>query len=444
MGERAGGGKHLSETVTMDIDNDLAVIVIDNPPVNALSGSVIDGMNLALTVLEENPDIRLAVLLCAGRGFIAGADLKEAADSGRNRSHEAAMMINRLARSSKPVLVAIHGNALGGGFETTLACDYRIALASARFGLPEVNIGAMPGYGGTQRLPRLIGVEKALDMMLTGQPVTAGEALQLGIADRIVEGDLRQAAITYGRALLAEGVPLRKVDARPVQDIDQLTAITEKAAAHIALAKPGQDAPPLIVQTLRDTLVLPIEQGLAIERERSSGRLKAPQCLAMRHLFFVRVKARKNPAVAALLESAGGKSRQDILAATLNGNPAFSLGAELLWAFVRQAQAVAGEGVPSESIDSALEDFGWARGPFGMLEDAGLAGDWREGVTPEAARPDAIVDRCMAALIDSANELLERSSDLSAGDIDAVLCDLYGFPVYRGGPMYWAALEGKS
>src|SRR5690606_4896239 len=139
---------------------------------------------------------------------------------------------------------------------------------------------------GTQRLPRLMGVEQALKMMLSGDPVDATEALRLGIVDRVVTEDLQAAAISYGQELIAGKAPIRKLDQRPVAGTDQLDQLCEQAMNEVAQIRSGEDAPPLIISTLRDTAALPIEEGLMLERQRSSGRLAAPQCLAMRHLFF--------------------------------------------------------------------------------------------------------------------------------------------------------------
>jgi len=429
--------QQLSPTVSLEIDNGLALIRIDNPPVNALSGTVIDGMNLALSEIDENPQVRLAVLLCAGRGFIAGADLKEVGDSGRNRSQDAAMMINRIAASAKPIVAAVHGNALGGGFETTLACDYRIALDTAHFGLPEVKIGAIPGYGGTQRLPRLIGFERALEMMLSGESVTAPQALALGIVDDIVEGDLRQAALAYGRELLASAAPRRKVDERSIVDAEHLERISDDAMAWIARHRPGQDAPPLIVNVVHETANLPIAEGLALERRHSSSRVNAPQCLAMRYLFFAQRGARKNPQVAALLAAGAKQNGDGAIVETLNGNPAFALGARLLEPFVREAQTIAVQGVAPSAIDAALVDFGWRQGPFAMLKSAEIIA---ESAADNGSRAlldaGALVSRCNGALRRAALKLLDDNAALRAEDIDVLCCELYGFPVHRGGPLY--------
>jgi len=431
--------QQLSPTVSLEIDDGLALICIDNPPVNALSGTVIDGMNLALTEVDDNPDIRLAVLICAGRGFIAGADLKEVADGGRNRSHEAAMMINRIARSTVPIIAAVHGNALGGGFETALACDYRIALNTACFGLPEVKIGAIPGYGGTQRLPRLIGFEHALRMMLSGDPIAAPDALAIGILDEIVEGELRVEALAYARQLIANGAPLRKVDERAVVGIENLERISEEATAWIANNRPGEEAPHLIIHVLHETAQLPIADGLAVERRYSSSRVSAPQCLAMRYLFFAQRSARKNPQVAALLNASAKHGTAGTLAETLNGNPDFELGARLLGAFIREAQTIAAQGVAPSAIDAALVDFGWRQGPFAMLKSAQISA---EGTAENGSQARALLDagalvsRCNGALRRAAAQLLEEEKTLRSEDIDVLCCELYGFPVYRGGPLY--------
>ncbi|MEY2959117.1 MAG: hypothetical protein RLZZ01_1685, partial [Actinomycetota bacterium] len=202
----------LTESVRLDRDGDVAVIVIDNPPVNALSWHVRQGLADGMAQAVESGASAI-VLVCEGRTFIAGADISEfgGAAQGPSLPETQAAMEN----APVPVIAAIHGTALGGGLEVALCAHYRVALASAKFGLPEVNLGLLPGAGGTQRLPRLVGVPKALEMMTSGRHIPAAEAMEGGLVDEIVDAadvaGLRDAAVEFARRAVAEQLPLKKV-----------------------------------------------------------------------------------------------------------------------------------------------------------------------------------------------------------------------------------------
>src|SRR5215470_2999895 len=194
MGGEGQGDKPL---VRFEVDGDIAIITIDNPPVNALAPGVRDGIVAAIEAGEADPRVTAMVMLGAGRSFIAGADIRA---FGKPRAAPRRLTYDALDAAGKPVVAAIHGYALGGGLENALACHYRIAVPSAKVGLPEVLIGILPGGGGTQRLPRLIGVQAAMDMIVSGRHVPAAEAKQLGIVDAIVPGsDLRKEAIAFAK-----------------------------------------------------------------------------------------------------------------------------------------------------------------------------------------------------------------------------------------------------
>src|ERR1700761_3642584 len=187
---------------------DVGVIWINNPPVNAISvgvrSAIIDGVNK----LAQDPEVKIGVLACEGRTFMAGADITEFGKPPSSPGlHEA---INSVENSPKPIVAAIHGTAFGGGLEVALACHYRAAVANAKVGLPEVKLGLLPGAGGTQRLPRLVGVEAALGIIVSGDPVPAGIAAKGGVIDKIIEGDLLEGAIAYARDLASRNAPLRK------------------------------------------------------------------------------------------------------------------------------------------------------------------------------------------------------------------------------------------
>jgi 3-hydroxyacyl-CoA dehydrogenase len=187
-------------------DGNIGVIVIDNPPVNALKNAVRKGLVEALSRAREDASIEALVITCAGRTFIAGADISEFGKPPQTPT--TIDVIAAIEAMPKPVIAAIHGTALGGGLEVALGCHYRIAVPSAKLGLPEIKLGLMPGAGGTQRLPRLIGVEKALDMIVTGDQVPASEAHDSGLVDMIVVGNLPAASVAYAQRVVNEKRPL--------------------------------------------------------------------------------------------------------------------------------------------------------------------------------------------------------------------------------------------
>lgn len=186
----------MTDLVQLTKDNGIAVITINNPPVNALSPGVPEGISEALDQIAQDDTIKAAVLIGGGRTFVAGADIKEFGKitSGKSRGPGLLPLLLKMEDSSKPVVMAIHGTAFGGGLELAMAGHYRVALMSAQVGQPEVKLGLIPGAAGTQRLPRLAGVAKAVEMCASGNPVKADEALESGIVDCIIEGDLRAGA----------------------------------------------------------------------------------------------------------------------------------------------------------------------------------------------------------------------------------------------------------
>ncbi|HXG11343.1 MAG TPA: enoyl-CoA hydratase-related protein, partial [Gemmataceae bacterium] len=200
----------MSELVIRSRDGDVGIITVNNPPVNALSPGVPEGLCAALEALQQDDTIRAIVLIGAGRTFIAGADIKEfekITSGQKQRAIGLHLLLQALEDCPKPVVCAIHGTAFGGGLEVAQACHYRVAVPSAQLGQPEVKLGLIPGGGGTQRLPRLAGVAKAAEMCATGEPIRAPEALACGILDRLVEGDLLAGAIAFAREVAARAGP---------------------------------------------------------------------------------------------------------------------------------------------------------------------------------------------------------------------------------------------
>src|SRR5689334_16008777 len=200
----------ITEFVDLDRKGRVAVLTVNNPPVNALSQGVRQGLHDGLKQAMADAQAQAIVIACAGRTFIAGADITEFGKPPREPGLHT--VLDMIEGSSKPVVSAIHGTALGGGLEVTLACHYRVANKTARFGLPEVKLGLLPGAGGTQRLPRIVGPEKALSMMVSGDPIRADEALATGLIDEIVSGgDLTSAGVAFAEKVLNEKRPLKKI-----------------------------------------------------------------------------------------------------------------------------------------------------------------------------------------------------------------------------------------
>ena len=283
-------------TVSYEVTDGIAVITIDNPPVNAMSAAVRKGCWEALDRLAADDSARAAVLICAGRTFIAGADITEfdkpIVDPWLPD------VVEKFEASEKLVVAAIHGTALGGGLETAMGCHYRCALPTARVGLPEVHLGLLPGATGTQRLPRLAGARKALDMMTSGRQVGAAEALESGIVERLVEGDLRAGAIAYAGELLAGGAPLKRISQLEIHDAadmdDEFYAEYEQQLARKAR---GFFAPFQIVKCVRAAVNESYSDAFRTERRLFDECKESTHSQAQRHLFFAEREVAKIPDV---------------------------------------------------------------------------------------------------------------------------------------------------
>ena len=288
----------INSAVELTLDGEIAVLTLDSPPVNALSPDMRDGLHAGLTAAIADPAVAAVVVTCAGRTFIAGGDI---AQLGAQPSGAPVGGINQLLDSSpKPVVAAIHGAALGGGLELALSAHWRVAVASARCGLPEVKLGILPGGGGTQRLTRLVGAEKALDMIVFGEPISAREALAIGVFDALVEEDaLVQGAVAFARRVLAEPRPLRRTRDRT----DKLEAgradpglFDAFAAAHAERLR-GAQAPANAIRSIRAAHDRPFDQGCAFEWEMIEPLFASLQSRAMRHIFFAERAIWKLPGV---------------------------------------------------------------------------------------------------------------------------------------------------
>lgn len=287
-------------TVHYEERGNIALLSIDNPPVNPLSSGVRQGLFDGVTRALENDEIQAIVLTGLHRAFIAGADISEfgAAASEGVGLNEA---LEKMEASTKPIVAAINGTAFGGGLEVALCCDYRIAAPTAPVGLPEVKLGLLPGAGGTQRLPRLIGAEAAIKAIISGDPIMAPEALNLGIVDRVATGDIVDDAIAYATEIIAAGSATRKV-----RDIEEMitadrgnTALFEKVAANLDRTNRGQFAPAQILKCVEAAVnAEDFDAGMAVERECFAACMSHPQREALIHIFFAERAANKIPGLA--------------------------------------------------------------------------------------------------------------------------------------------------
>ncbi|WP_150305832.1 3-hydroxyacyl-CoA dehydrogenase NAD-binding domain-containing protein [Pseudomonas saliphila] len=275
----------MNPCITIEREGDVAVILINNPPVNAGSLEVRSGLLEALNIVTLEPELMGAVIIGKGGFFIAGSDLSE---FGKPlQEPQLPVVIEAIECCNKPVVAALHGAALGGGFELALGCDARIATEKTIVGLPEVTLGMIPGAGGTQRLPRLIGIPKAIEMICSGERIKAPEALDLGIVDAVVDGDLRSAAITFVREMKGK----RRVRDLPIPPAGEI-AVNDAARRALKL---GKNRPQIhaAIKTIVDSTLLPVDEALASERAIFQRLRLTDEAFAARHLFFAEREAAK-------------------------------------------------------------------------------------------------------------------------------------------------------
>jgi 3-hydroxyacyl-CoA dehydrogenase len=314
----------ITQSVDLDRRGRVAVLTVNNPPVNALSQHVRQGLRDGLKQAAADGGVAAIMITCAGRTFIAGADITEFGKPPKEPSlHE---VLDLIESSPKPVVAAIHGTALGGGLEVTLACHYRVGAKTARFGLPEVKLGILPGAGGTQRLPRVVGVPKALSMIVSGDPIGADEALKAGLIDEIVEGDLTAAAVTFAEKVVAEKRPLKKI-----RDLDEKVAavrgkpeVFAEFRKSVARQTRGFRAPENCIKAVEAAVNLPFDQGLKRERELFQELITSPESKAQRYFFFAEREAAKIPDVPADTKSRDIRKAAVLGAGTMGGGIAMN------------------------------------------------------------------------------------------------------------------------
>ncbi|HEY7543423.1 MAG TPA: enoyl-CoA hydratase-related protein, partial [Blastocatellia bacterium] len=290
----------MSTLVALSREGEVAVITVNNPPVNALSPGVPEGIKACLEEAKNDDSVKAIILIGGGRTFIAGADIKEFGKitSGQRREginfHDLLLSIED---SPKPTIAAIHGTAFGGGLEVAMAFHFRVASPSAQVGQPEVKLGIIPGAAGTQRLPRLAGVAKAVEMCAFGDPVKAKEAFECGILDRIIEGDLLEGAIKFAREAVESGALIMKTRDRIEKLGDDLAneVVFAEARKQAAKRTRGQMAPLAAIDAVEAATKLSFEEGCKREAELFKECLFSPQSAAMIHIFFGEREVAKVP-----------------------------------------------------------------------------------------------------------------------------------------------------
>ncbi|HEY5900316.1 MAG TPA: enoyl-CoA hydratase-related protein, partial [Burkholderiales bacterium] len=274
----------------------IAVITLNNPPINGLGNALRAGVLQGLQRAESDSAVKAAVIIGAGKAFSGGADIRE---FGKPREKPDLPDVNDFQDAmKKPLVAAIAGFALGGGLELALGCHYRIATPRAQLGLPEVKLGILPGSGGTQRLPRIVPVSKAIQMMTTGTFISSEEALELGLVDEIVQGgDLLEAAVVYAKKLVSEGKPLRRIRDLKAAVQGDPAAFFRKTRDEVAKASRGYPAPLEIVACVEAAVTRPFDEGRKFERERFAYLVDTNESKALRHAFFAERQTSKIPDV---------------------------------------------------------------------------------------------------------------------------------------------------
>jgi 3-hydroxyacyl-CoA dehydrogenase len=286
------------DAVRYDLAGDVAVLTVEYPPVNALSKAVRQGLGRGLASAKDDPAVVAVVIMGGGSTFIAGADITEFGTENSKAPPSLPDLQNMVETFPKPCVAAIHGSALGGGLELALTCHARVAVPSAVVGLPEVNLGLLPGAGGTQRLPRLVGPQVAIDLITSGRHIGASEALKLGIIDAVVD-DLAIGAVNYARGLATSGAVPPPVIARNEKVTGVDPQVFAEARRTVAKKARGKIAPMVIIDCVEAACTLPAEQGLAVEIRNFWELYSSDQRAALMHYFFAEREARRVPGLTA-------------------------------------------------------------------------------------------------------------------------------------------------
>ena len=357
----------INTVVDLSKDGDIAIVTVDSPPVNALSADVRTGIADAFAAIATDASAKAVVLTCAGRTFIAGADISEfsKAPSGVPLPK----MQEAIENCAAPVVAALHGTTLGGGLETALTCHYRVSDAKAQFGLPEVKLGLLPGAGGTQRLPRVVGAAKALEMVTTAKRMNATEALAAGLIEEIVDGDLTAGAVAFARRVVAEGRPLKKVrddQSKLGGDAASLAPMFADYRKANARAFKGFDAPEANIKCIEAAVALPFDEGMKVERDEFVKLFTGLQARAQQYVFFAERQAAKIDGLPADVQPLPVKSVGIIGAGTMGGGIAMnflSAGIPVTIVEMKQEALDRGVGVVRKNYENSAK-----KGRFPMAE----------------------------------------------------------------------------
>jgi 3-hydroxyacyl-CoA dehydrogenase len=311
----------MNDLVQLTKEYDVAVITINNPPVNALSPGVPEGISGALDRIAKDDSVKAVVLIGGGRTFVAGADIKEFGKmtSGKPRGAGLLPLLLKIEDGSKPVIVAIHGTAFGGGLELAMAGHYRVAVSSAQVGQPEVKLGIIPGAAGTQRLPRLAGVAKALEMCTTGNPIKAEEALKFGIIDRVIEGDLLAGAVTFAREVAGKPAPKTRERNEKLGNASDNAAVFSSARETVAKKQRGLLAPVAAIDSIEAATKMSFEEGCQAEQKLFVECLFSEQSKSLIHVFFSEREVSKIPDIPKETATISIKSAAVVGAGTMGG-----------------------------------------------------------------------------------------------------------------------------
>jgi 3-hydroxyacyl-CoA dehydrogenase len=286
----------MSSIVELTREGAVALIRVDNPPVNALGHVVRAGLLEAFMAAEQDPQVELVMLYCTGKTFIVGADIREFGQPAQAPILQELTLA--IENCNKPTLAVLHGSVLGGGLEIALACHYRYAKCATRLGLPETRLGLLPGGGGTQRLPRLVGVAKALEMIIGGEPIDATQALRLGIVDGLFDEEPLAAGLKRAQQLLDDQMPVRRIgEAEVPTEPAQTSALFAEKRAELQRTQPDSFSAPRCLAAIEAATRLPLLEGLQRERELFLECMASPQRAALIEDFFARRQAGK-PATA--------------------------------------------------------------------------------------------------------------------------------------------------
>ena len=337
----------INEVTNLNINDNVAILTLNSPPVNALSANVREGLDKGIKEAIANSNVDAIVLICDGRTFIAGADISEFGKEPKGPSLFEVQ--EELENSPKPIIAAIHGTALGGGLEVALTCHYRIAVPSAKCGLPEVSLGLLPGAGGTQRLPRLVGVEQALKMVTSGIHLSADKCLKSGLIDKLAtENHLLEDSISFAKEIVSENKPLKKV-----RDIDEkVTAargndqLFSDFRNSISRKTRGFLAPEYNIQCIEAAVNKPFDEGIKVERDLFLKLVTGNQSAAQRYFFFSQRQVAKIPDIPKETEKLPIKDVGIIGAGTMGGGIAMNFAnAGIPVTIIEQSQEILDKGI---------------------------------------------------------------------------------------------------